>query len=120
VGVDNTVFTHLISKEQDSLILLWYDNSLKLVFTQKHPPDFWLHTYSEYPELSDKVVKYLMPFPTTYVSESAFSVLAALTSKYQNKLDVEPTRFKLENYHHLNWQPISESCKTVPAISLSD
>jgi hypothetical protein len=39
---------------------------------------------------------FLMPFSTTYLCETGFSVLVVLKSKYRNKLDVEPDlRLKL-------------------------
>jgi hypothetical protein len=85
--VDNAIFKDL-PKKKDSLTELPCDNSLKLVFTQKYLTNFWLHSPSEYPELSSKAVKYLMPFPTTHVCEGVFSVLVALKLRYQKKLDV--------------------------------
>jgi hypothetical protein len=78
VSADHVLITDLISKEQDSLTELPCDSSLKLVFTQKLLAKFWLHIHSEYPELYDKSVKYLMPFPTTYVCESGFSALVTM------------------------------------------
>jgi hypothetical protein len=81
VTADNALLTDLTSKEQDSPIELSCDRHLKLVFTQKHLTDFWLHSRCECPELSDKAVKYLMP--------DGFFALVALNSKYRNKLDVE-------------------------------
>jgi hypothetical protein len=85
--ISSATLTDLATKVQDSLRELSCDSSLKIVFTQKH---FLLHAHSEYPELSDKAVKYLMPFPTTYIYESGFLALIALKSKYQNKMDAEP------------------------------
>jgi hypothetical protein len=57
-------------------------NTLKLIYAQKHLSNFWLNVHSEYPEPSDEAVKYQMPFPSTYVCESVFSVLAAFKLKY--------------------------------------
>lgn len=80
----------LSAKEHDSLIDMSCDSALKLTFSQKTLTDFWIHTFSEYPDLSDKALKFLMPFPTTYLCEAGFSVLVALKTKYRNKLNVEP------------------------------
>jgi len=45
---------------------------------------------SEYPELADKAMMFLMPFATTtYMCEVGFSVLVALKAKYRNVLSVE-------------------------------
>lgn len=82
--------TSLSAKEHDSLIDMSCDSALKLTFSQKTLTDFWIHTFSEYPDLSDKALKFLMPFPTTYLCEAGFSALVALTTKYRNKLNVEP------------------------------
>lgn len=80
----------LSAKEQDSLLDLSCDTALKLVFSQKHLINFWLHVASEYPDLADRAVRFLMPFPTTYLCECGFSALVALKTKYRNKLNVEP------------------------------
>ncbi|XP_057184698.1 zinc finger BED domain-containing protein 5 [Triplophysa rosa] len=82
--------TSLSAKEHDSLIDLSCDSALKLTFSQKSLTDFWIHTLSEYPDLSDKALRFLMPFPTTYLCEAGFSALVALKTKYRNKLNVEP------------------------------
>lgn len=80
----------LSAKEQDSLMDLSFDTALKLIFSQKNLINFWLHVASEYPDLADRAVRFLMPFPTTYLCESGFSALVALKTKYRNKLNVEP------------------------------
>ncbi|XP_026093452.1 zinc finger BED domain-containing protein 5-like [Carassius auratus] len=82
--------TSLSAKEHDSLIDMSCDSALKLTFSQKTLTDFWIHTFSEYPDLSDKALKFLMPFPTTYLCEAGFSALVALKTKYRNKLNIEP------------------------------
>uniref|UniRef100_A0AAR2KEL9 DUF4371 domain-containing protein n=1 Tax=Pygocentrus nattereri TaxID=42514 RepID=A0AAR2KEL9_PYGNA len=74
----------------DSLIDLSCDSALKLIFSQKSLVNFWLHVRSEYPDLSDKAVRFLMPFPTTYLCETGFSMLVVLKTKYRNRLNVEP------------------------------
>lgn len=92
------------------------DNSLKLVFIQKHLAKSWLHIRSGYPELYDKVVKCMMPFPTMYICETGFSGLITVL-EYWNKLDMEPDlRLKLSLLQPRHWMP--ESLKTAPAISL--
>ncbi len=89
-GHSDETLAALSAKEQDSLLDLSSDTALKLVFSQKHLINFWLHVASEYPDLADRAVKFLMPFPTTYLCESGFSALVALKTKYRNKLNVEP------------------------------
>ncbi|XP_062294532.1 zinc finger BED domain-containing protein 5-like [Scomber scombrus] len=88
--VQDEALAVLSAKEQDGPLDLSYDTALKLVFLHKHLINFWLHVASEYPDLADKAVRYLMPFPTTYLCESGFSALVAVKTKYRNKLNVEP------------------------------
>ena len=43
---------------------------------------------SEYPDLAIKALKTLLPFPTSYLCESVFSVMAGTKTKSRNRLDV--------------------------------
>lgn len=83
------VIVGLTYKEQDSLVDLFCDGSLKLIFSEKTLTQFWLHMSSEYPELTNKAMMFLMPFATVYMYEVGFSVLVALKTKYRNALTVE-------------------------------
>lgn len=83
------VIAGLTYKEQDSLVDLSCDSSLKLIFSEKTLTQFWLHVSSEYHELANKAMMFLMPFATTYMCEVGFSVLVALKTKYRNALSVE-------------------------------
>uniref|UniRef100_A0AAR2IY92 DUF4371 domain-containing protein n=1 Tax=Pygocentrus nattereri TaxID=42514 RepID=A0AAR2IY92_PYGNA len=69
VDICQGAIASLGASEQDSLIDLYCD---------------------KYPDLSDKAVRFLMPFPTTYLCESGFSMLVVLKTKYRNRLNVEP------------------------------
>jgi hypothetical protein len=60
------MLTDLMSKELDSLIEFSCDIPVRLVFTQKHLANLWLHILCECPNLSSKAVKYLIPSPITY------------------------------------------------------
>ncbi|MBN3300540.1 F200A protein, partial [Amia calva] len=54
------------------------------------------HLHTDYPALSLKAVRFLMPFATTYLCEKGFSALTAIKTKYRNKMNVEPDmRLKL-------------------------
>ena len=80
----------LTAREENSLIELSCDTSLRSRFSRYNLSDFWLLLKNEYPELATKALKYLMPFPTTYLCEQAFSQLIYIKSKYRNRMNVEP------------------------------
>lgn len=87
---------NLPARECDMLVDLASDGALKIVFTEKSLPNFWVHTRSEYPHLSDRALKHLLPFPTTYNCEYGFSNLVDIKTKKRNQLDVQPAlRLKL-------------------------
>ncbi|KAJ4945691.1 hypothetical protein JOQ06_023370 [Pogonophryne albipinna] len=69
--LDDDILANLTSREQDSLVELSCDSALKVDFSQRCLPAFWLKAASEYPELSDKALMCLMPFLTTYLYKRA-------------------------------------------------
>ncbi|XP_025416803.1 zinc finger BED domain-containing protein 5-like [Sipha flava] len=89
----------LTSPEEDNLIEISTNGSLKLQFNQKSLENFWLHVQKDYPVLSSKALKVLIPFPTTYLCEKAFSALVYVKNKFRNRLEnVESElRLKLSN-----------------------
>lgn len=88
--------TELNTAEQESLIELSCDETLKSDFKKQSLLDFWIQQHAEYPALSDKAVRILLPFATTYLCEKGFSSLAAIKTKYRSRLDAEPDlRLKL-------------------------
>jgi len=50
---------------------------------------FWNSIKDEYPEVSNKALRILIPFATSYLCEAGFSAVAVLKSKYRSKLNVE-------------------------------
>jgi len=49
---------------------------------------FWIKVFPEYPDPAEKTSKTLLPFPTSYLCESRFSVMAPTKTKPQNRQDV--------------------------------
>ena len=94
-----TVANNLSNAEEEQLLELAADDFSKLKFHQNTLPSFWLRMHSEYPSVSQKAVKYLLPFPTSYLCEVAFSALVGIKHKIRNRLiDVEPhLRLKVTN-----------------------
>lgn len=48
--------------------------------------EFWISMKTEYPELSEKAVKILLPFSTSYLCELGFSALTEIKSKKRERL----------------------------------
>ena len=59
-------------QEEDQIIEIAYDGGLKSVFEQTSLAGFWIKTKAEYPEISVKALKTLLPFPPTYLSRPGF------------------------------------------------
>ena len=56
---------------------------------QEVPLDvFWGNLSDEYPEISKRTVRVLLPFSTTYLRESGFSRHVSTKTKYRSKLDM--------------------------------
>lgn len=65
------------------------ETSLKQKFRKISRIQFWLHLKSEYNILSNKALKVLLPFATSYSCETGISALATIKSKYHARLVVE-------------------------------
>ena len=76
---------------QDQLLDIANDGSLKRLFDTMTLPMFWMKVLPEYPDLAIKALKILLPFPTPYLCESGFSVMAATETKPRNRQDVRDT-----------------------------
>ena len=79
----------LTKLEQESLIKIATSGSVEIWFNQKSLPDFWIGLRSEFFALANRAVKTLMPVATTYLSESGFSALTSMKTKYWHRLCVE-------------------------------
>lgn len=77
------------STEEESLIELSCDTTLKLKFVSMELSDFWISVKEEYPLLSCKALRILIPFATSYLCEAGFSAVAVIKSKYRSKINVE-------------------------------
>ncbi|KAL4136257.1 hypothetical protein QTP88_007808 [Uroleucon formosanum] len=82
--------------EEDSLVKMSTDTSLKMQFNQKSFEHFWLHVRKDYPQLSSKALKVLIPFPTTYLCEKAFSALVYIENKFRNRLENIESELRLK------------------------
>jgi len=64
------------------------DRRVKRIFHTTTLPMFWMKVLPEYPDLFVKALKTLLPFSTSYLCESGFSVMVATKTKPRNRLDV--------------------------------
>nr|XP_022909373.1 zinc finger BED domain-containing protein 5-like [Onthophagus taurus] len=98
---------NLSNVEQEQLLELSANEFLKNKHKECSLASFWLQMQQLYPNLTEKVLKHVLPFSTSYLCEVAFSALVDIKSKKRNRiLDVEPhLRLKLTNrepdYNHL-------------------
>lgn len=74
--------------DKEILIDLQCESTLKRRFSECSLTDFWIGVANDYPSLSNKAMKILLPFATTYLSETGFSTLATMKNKYRSRLDV--------------------------------
>ena len=66
---------------QEQFIDLVNDGKARRLFSEKSCSDFWIEMAQTYPDISKMALKVLIPFPTTYECESAFSALLAIKPK---------------------------------------
>jgi len=72
---------------QEEFIELNNNNCSKAEFQSMNIHSFWIKQAALYPKISKSVLKLILPFPSTYLCEEAFSQLVLLKTKYRNKLD---------------------------------
>ena len=75
---------------QEELIKLVSDSGAQELFSRVDLPSFWISLLGIYPIVSDMALKLLMPFPSTYLCEAAFSSMLVIKTKARNRLDAEP------------------------------
>ncbi|CAN7990227.1 unnamed protein product [Ixodes hexagonus] len=71
--------------EEDALIELSCNRSLRQVFSQCPLAHFWARSLS-----AEKALGRLLPFPTTFLCGAAFSALVHIKLKTRSRMDVEP------------------------------
>jgi hypothetical protein len=73
---------------KDGYIDFWTEN-LQLEFNSKGLEEFWFSLREAYPHIVNRDMEVLIPFATTYLSESGFSTLVTIKTKSRNRLDVQ-------------------------------
>ena len=77
---------HFDHKENEELIDLVTDASLQATFMKEELADFWLRRRATHPLLSDRAVKFIMAFFTSYLCEQGFSSMLYVKTKYTSQL----------------------------------
>jgi hypothetical protein len=75
--------------EQEQLIDLSSDSTFRTRFPSMSLPGFWSSVKREYPEISCKALRVLIPFATSYLCEAGFSAVVVIKSKYRSKINIE-------------------------------
>ncbi|XP_060873899.1 protein FAM200A-like [Metopolophium dirhodum] len=89
-GEENIKNANLSSTEKEQLLEISSDTTLKSKFYMSENDSFWISLQNEYPEVSKKAMQILLPFSTSYMCESAFSILKVTKTKKRSTLkDIE-------------------------------
>jgi hypothetical protein len=62
---------------------------LKTKFSTTELAEFWMSVKYEYPLVSGKAQRILIPFATSYLCKAGFLAVAVIQSKYRVKINVE-------------------------------
>ncbi|XP_035220955.1 SCAN domain-containing protein 3-like isoform X1 [Stegodyphus dumicola] len=80
----------LTTAEQEMIIDLSSDSTLKQMFRDENNiVTFWLRVKDDFPTLTNKALKIVLPFVTSYLCETGFSTVAVLKTKYRSRLMIE-------------------------------
>ena len=74
---------------QEQLVMLIRDTGAKDIFNRVTVPHFWCSMLESYPSVAMIAQKTLMPVPSTYLCEAAFSTMLAMKNKQRNRLDIQ-------------------------------
>ncbi|XP_077150810.1 SCAN domain-containing protein 3-like [Ranitomeya variabilis] len=77
--------------EEDQLLEIANDGSLKSIFETSNLPTFWIKVKAEYPGIATKALKTLLPFPTSYLCETGFSAMTTAKTRLRSRLDIRNT-----------------------------
>ena len=78
-------------RQQNQILEIANVGSQKVIFHTTTILTFWMKVLLEQPDLARKALTTLLPFPTSYLCESGFSVMAATKTKPQKRLDERDT-----------------------------
>ena len=85
----NTSVSDIPEAAAEEFIELKHSFVAKSWFGELELQEFWAKSLKKFPVISEIAIRNLLPFPTTYLCETAFSQLLIIKNKYRNKLNVE-------------------------------
>ncbi|CAM1323965.1 ZBED8 (predicted) [Pycnogonum litorale] len=74
---------------KEDLIELCTNRVLEMQFESKTLEEYWCLAMDMFPRLCEKALGVLIPFATTYLSESGFSTLLSIKTKSRNRLNAQ-------------------------------
>ena len=78
--------THCILNLKEELIDIRNDGNIKLLHRKMPLDEFWIKIQNEYSNIEEKTLVILLQFSTTYLCETAFSVLTNLKTRKRERL----------------------------------
>lgn len=77
---------NLTLQEEEELISISADRSLKIKFSEESVEDFWILMKEQFSKISEKALIILLQFLTSYLCELGFSTLTNMKTKKREKL----------------------------------
>lgn len=77
----NTLFYEFTLQEEEELITLSTDRTLKIKFSEITIEEFWIYIQTEFKNISEKAIKILLKFSTPYLCKYGFSTLTNIKTK---------------------------------------
>ena len=74
---------------QDEFLDFVNDSSAKQTYHEKLLTEFWIEMKNSYCKITEKALRILIPFVSTYLCEAGFFTLLQIKTKQKNKLHVE-------------------------------
>ena len=83
-------FTDDMNVEQEQLVHLGCGTEARHMFDNVNLSQFWISMLKSYSDIATTAIKILIPFPSAYLCELAFSKMLNIKTNKRNRLDVEP------------------------------
>ena len=77
---------NLTFQEEEELISISVDRSLKIKFSEEPVEEFWISMKEQFSKISEKALIILLQFSTSYLCELGFSTLTNIKTKKREKL----------------------------------